>query len=47
VEHVTDEVDCRLKLKRPQTIKRYRSLLDECYDEALKEEASGKVKAKL
>ncbi|KAF2261687.1 long-chain-fatty-acid-CoA ligase 1 [Lojkania enalia] len=37
-----------LKLKRPQTAKMYRDHLDDCYDEALKEEeASGKVKAKL
>lgn len=41
----------RLKLKRPQTAKKYRQVLDEMYDQALKEELSGKgvamMKAKL
>ena len=37
----------RLKLKRPQTAKAFRQHLDDCYEEALAEEASGKAKAKL
>ena len=36
----------RLKLKRPQIAKAFRKELDECYEEALAEEA-GKPKAKL
>ncbi|KAF2182710.1 long-chain-fatty-acid-CoA ligase/ protein binding protein [Zopfia rhizophila CBS 207.26] len=37
-----------LKLKRPQAAKRFRDHLDQCYEEALKEEElNGKVKAKL
>ena len=37
-----------LKLKRPQTVKKYRKELDDCYEEALAAEASGKnTKAKL
>ncbi|KAJ4289826.1 medium-chain fatty acid-CoA ligase faa2 [Kalmusia sp. IMI 367209] len=36
-----------LKLKRPQTAKAFRQHLDDCYEEALAEEANGKVKAKL
>ncbi|KAF2016509.1 long-chain-fatty-acid-CoA ligase 1 [Aaosphaeria arxii CBS 175.79] len=35
-----------LKLKRPQTAKKFRQELDDCYEEALAEEASGKAKAK-
>lgn len=35
-----------LKLKRPQTAKKYRQELDDCYEEALQEEQS-KAKAKL
>jgi long-chain acyl-CoA synthetase len=36
---------CRLKLKRPQTVKAFRQHLDDCYEEALAEES--KLKAKL
>lgn len=36
----------RLKLKRPQTAKKFRKHLDDCYEEALAEE-KGKPKAKL
>ncbi|KAF2797258.1 long-chain-fatty-acid-CoA ligase 1 [Melanomma pulvis-pyrius CBS 109.77] len=36
-----------LKLKRPQTAKQFRDHLDDMYEEALAEEAAGKVKAKL
>ncbi|KAK7185522.1 hypothetical protein DPSP01_001863 [Paraphaeosphaeria sporulosa] len=36
-----------LKLKRPQTAKAFRKELDDCYEEALAEEAAGKAKAKL
>jgi long-chain acyl-CoA synthetase len=34
-------------LKRPQTAKKYREHIDAAYEEALAEEANGKVKAKL
>jgi long-chain acyl-CoA synthetase len=34
----------RLKLKRPQTAKKYRSDLDVLYEEALAEEKQGKAK---
>lgn len=38
----------RLKLKRPQTAKKFRSHIDDCYAEVLKEEESSpKIKAKL
>lgn len=38
----------RLKLKRPQTAKRFREDIDTMYEEALAEDAaSGKTKAKL
>lgn len=32
----TDKCVCRLKLKRPQTVKMYRGVLDELYAQALK-----------
>jgi long-chain acyl-CoA synthetase len=38
----------RLKLKRPQTAKKFRTDLDKLYEEALAEEAAGgKMKARL
>jgi len=42
----TDKLSPRLKLKRPQTAKKYRKELDELYAEALEEEKKG-GKAKL
>lgn len=42
-----DANEPRLKLKRPQTAKAFRKELDDCYEEALSEEAAGKGKAKL
>jgi len=35
---------CRLKLKRPQTVKAFRQHLDDCYEEALAEESAAKAK---
>jgi long-chain acyl-CoA synthetase len=35
---------CRLKLKRPQTVKAFRQHLDDCYEEALAEESKPKAK---
>ena len=42
-------LDCRLKLKRPQTAKKFRAELDQLYAEALAEEelGQGKPKARL
>ncbi len=37
----------RLKLKRPQTAKRYRAELDRLYEEALEQEIKYGMKAKL
>lgn len=35
------DVNCRLKLKRPQTVKKYRKILDRLYAEVGAEEAEG------
>lgn len=37
----------RLKMKRPQTAKMYRTVLDRLYAEALEEEGKAGVKARL
>lgn len=38
---------CSLKLKRPQTAKKFRKDLDELYEEVLAEEAKGPKKSLL